>query len=112
MIKKYPLPIMLGYNCLNEANHVLLNDFINFKKENELNYCTFNQRWLAKDIVETTWTTTIRFNSSLNESGELENRYNNLINTSDHSYISKITCQESIYIAEISVIRHYIISHQ
>lgn len=112
MIKQYLIPVILDENYLNEMTYTTLNDFIEFKKENELNYCTFNQKWLNNNIIETTWTTTVRFNTNLIQTNELEQKYNSIFDTDDHYYVSKITCQENIHIVEFTIIRHYIKNHQ
>ena len=87
-------------------------DFLNYKNENELIYCTFYQTDEEKtNKSKVVWTTTKKYSNNFSSIGDIEkiNQQLLLIKCGENvvGVISKITCSENCYIVEFSFYPKY-----
>jgi hypothetical protein len=87
----------------------IVKDYQEFKKKNELVYCSMHQSKPNGNLIDVTWSTTIRYNETLLDLSKVEQRFDdfNKTNYPDYCQITKITSQEGVHIVEFSAQRTY-----
>lgn len=94
-----------------KVSSTILSDFNEFKRRNELSYCTMHQSKPVENRIDVVWATTLKYRDRLIDTSKILNTFNSFCNDNQDEYcqITKMTCQEDTYVVEFSVFRTYVI---
>lgn len=87
----------------------ILEDFIQFKDKNELKYCTLHQSKQKDGAIEVTWNTTVRYNNLDLEKIKQDFKLFCEENSEEICQMSKVTCQDNVYVVEYITYNTYCI---
>jgi hypothetical protein len=94
-----------------EIEYEKLVDFLNYKVENELTYCSFHHYESSINEKRIVWTTTKKYNNSFSTKMDIDNMTKHLSDIMDQKTIcgtiSKITCSDNCHIVEFSFYPDY-----
>lgn len=96
-------------NLEGAINSRVLKDFNEFKKNNELTYCSMNQKSPKGNTIEVKFSTIIKYNTPLIDTDILLSDFSFFCkdNSNDFCQITKTDHNEGCFTAEFSVIRIY-----
>lgn len=96
-------------NIEQTINSKILQDFNDFKNQNELIFCTMHQEKPKGNSIDVSFSTTIKYKDKLVDSGRLLGDFNTFksYNTEDYCQITKTSHQDGTLIAEFTIFRTY-----
>lgn len=98
-------------NIEHQISSHIIKDFNDFKKNNEFIYCTMSQSKPNGNSIDTSWSTTIKYKDKLLDIDKVMRDFNLFCeyNKKDYCQITKMTCQEGVFVAEFTIFRTYLL---